>query len=199
MDLTPNMNIELRPIDQIRPYENNPRLNDAAVDAVVASLKEFGWRQPIVVDGDGVIVVGHIRYKVAQKMGLSEVSVHVAADLTAAQAKAYRIADNQTAAIAAWDDALLPLELKGLEEMDLDLSVLGFDPQELTRILTGDGKAGLKDPDDVPPLPETAVTQPGDLYLLGDHRLLCGDSTKAEDVAKLLDGTVPFMMVTDPP
>ena len=105
MDLTPNMNIELRPIGQIRPYENNPRLNDAAVDAVVASLKEFGWRQPIVVDGDGVIVVGHTRYKAAQKMGLTEVPVHVAADLTAAQAKAYRIADNQTATIADWGKA----------------------------------------------------------------------------------------------
>src|SRR3954452_8384073 len=104
------MQIELRPIEQIRPYDNNPRLNEAAVDAVVASIREFGWRQPIVVDGDGVIVVGHTRYKAAQKMGLTEVPLHVAADLTPAQARAYRIADNATAAIAAWDYNLLPLE-----------------------------------------------------------------------------------------
>ena len=193
------MEIEFRHIDQIRPYGNNPRLNDAAVDAVVASLREFGWRQPIVVDGEGIIVVGHTRYKAAQKMGLSEVPVHVAADLTAAQAKAYRIADNQTATIAAWDYALLPVELKGLEEMEFDLSALGFDPQELSRIMGGEGKPGLTDPDDVPPLPDTAVTQPGDVYVLGEHRLLCGDSTKAHDVARLLEGAVPFLMVTDPP
>src|SRR4051812_21815964 len=137
------MQVELRPITSIRPYENNPRLNDAAVDAVVASLKEFGWRQPIVVDGEGVIVVGHTRYKAAQKLGWQEVPVHVAADLSPAQAKAYRIADNQTASIAAWDYQLLPVELSGLEEMQFDLSLLGFDAAELSRIMAGDGKPGL--------------------------------------------------------
>src|SRR3954451_9868263 len=141
------MQIELRPIEQIRPYENTPRLNDAAVDAVAASIREFGFRQPIVVDGEGVIVVGHTRYKAALKMGLTEVPVHVAADRTRAQAKAYRIADNATAAIAAWDYSLLPMELTGLQEMSFDLGTLGFDPEELARIMSGDVNAGQTDPD----------------------------------------------------
>src|SRR5438477_11380212 len=101
------MQIELRPLDQIIPYENNPRINDPAVDAVAKSLREFGFRQPIVVDKDGVIVVGHTRWKAAKKLGLAQVPVHVAAELSPAQAKAYRIADNQTATIAAWDFELL--------------------------------------------------------------------------------------------
>src|SRR3954451_14795484 len=104
------MQIELRPIEQIRPYENTPRLNDGAVDAVVASIREFGWRQPIVVDGEGVIVVGHTRHKAALKMGLSEVPVHVATELSPAQVRAYRIADNQSAQIADWNFDLLGLE-----------------------------------------------------------------------------------------
>jgi site-specific DNA-methyltransferase (adenine-specific) len=105
------MNIEMRSIDSIRPYENNPRQNDAGVDAVAASLREFGWRQPIVVDEEGVIIVGHTRYKAALKLGWVEVPVHVAVGLTSAQARAYRIADNQTATLSTWDDDKLPLEL----------------------------------------------------------------------------------------
>jgi site-specific DNA-methyltransferase (adenine-specific) len=105
------MHVELRPIASIRPYDNNPRLNDAAVDAVAASIKEFGFRQPIVVDEDGVIIVGHTRYKAALKLGMTEVPVHVAVGLSPAQAKAYRIADNQTATIATWDDDKLYQEL----------------------------------------------------------------------------------------
>lgn len=193
------MHIKLKPIDSIRPYAQNPRLNDAAVDAVAASLKEFGWRQPVVVDKDMVIVVGHTRYKAARKLGWTEVPVHVAADLTPAQARAYRIADNQTATIAEWDTALLPLELEGLKEADFDLGVLGFDPQELDRILAGPERDGLTDPDEVPPVPENPVTRPGDLWVLSEHRLLCGDSTNAKDVKRLFDGAVPFLMVTDPP
>src|SRR5205809_639727 len=111
------MQIELRPIESIKPYENNPRMNDDAVDAVAKSLKEFGFRQPIVVDAEGVIVVGHTRWRAAQKLGLKHAPVHVARDLTPAQARAYRVADNQTASIAEWDKDLLPLELAGLEAM----------------------------------------------------------------------------------
>jgi len=193
------MNVEMRPIGQVRPYEYNPRLNAAAVDAVAASIREFGWRQPIVVDGDGVIVVGHTRYLAADKMGLSEVPVHVAADLTAAQARAYRIADNATAAIAQWDYALLPAELTGLKEMDFDLSLLGFDAEELNRILSGDVNGGNTDPDAVPEPPDKAITQPGDLWLLGNHKLLCGDSANADDVDRLLDGQPIHLVNTDPP
>lgn len=193
------MQIDLRPIDSIKPYPGNPRVNDSAVDAVAASLKEFGFRQPIVVDADGVIVVGHTRWKAAKRLGLAMVPVHVAVDLTPAQAKAYRIADNATGEIAEWDKLLLPIELSALQQMDVDLGLLGFDPDELDRILAGDGKDGLTDPDDVPPVPVIPVTQAGDLWTLGDHRVLCGDATMKADVSRLLNGAVPFLMVTDPP
>jgi ParB-like chromosome segregation protein Spo0J len=129
------MQIELRPIDQITPYPGNPRQNDDAVDAVAASLREFGWRQPIVVDGEGVIIVGHTRFKAAQKLGLTQVPVHVATDLSPAQAKAYRIADNQTASIAEWDYQLLPIEITDLKSMDFDIGLLGFDDDELLRLM----------------------------------------------------------------
>src|SRR5713226_2459975 len=129
------MLVEMRPIASIRPYENNPRLNDAAVDAVAASIKAFGWRQPIVVDENGVIIVGHTRYKAALKLGLAEVPVHVAVGLSPAQAKAYRLADNQTATLSQWDDDKLPLELAELQGMDFDLNLTGFSADELLRLL----------------------------------------------------------------
>jgi ParB-like chromosome segregation protein Spo0J len=193
------MQIELKPLDQIKPYEHNPRLNDEAVDAVAGSLKEFGFRQPIVVNEAGVIIVGHTRYKAALEVGLAKVPVHVAKDLSEAQIKAYRIADNQTASIAEWDYELLPIELSALKEMDFDIGMLGFDPQELSRILSGDVEQGLTDPDEIPAPPDEAITQPGDLWVLGNHRLLCGDSAKTEDLDRLLDGQVIHLVNTDPP
>ncbi|MCC7409532.1 MAG: ParB N-terminal domain-containing protein [Phycisphaeraceae bacterium] len=195
------MLIELRPIDQIKPYEQNPRVNDQAVDAVAASLREFGFRQPIVVDDHGVIVVGHTRWKAARKLGMAEVPVHVAADLSPEKARAYRIADNQTANLATWDAALLPLELTGLRELGVDLNLLGFQADELNRLLcTADAlEQGLTDPDDVPVPPDEATTQPGDLWVLGHHRLLCGDSSLAGDVDRLLDGASIHLVNTDPP
>jgi DNA modification methylase len=193
------MHVEMRPIDSIRPYENNPRLNDAAVDAVAASIKAFGFRQPCVVDEDGVIIVGHTRYKAARKLGLKEVPVHVAVGLTPAQAKAYRIADNQTAQLSGWDDDKLPLELAGLQEMDFDLNLTGFGADELLRLLGSESNNGLTDPNAVPEPPDEAITQPGDLWILGNHRLLCADSSKAEDVDRLLDGAAIHLVNTDPP
>jgi DNA modification methylase len=193
------MQIETRPIDSIKPYPGNPRQNDEAVDAVVASLREFGFRQPIVVDPDGVIIVGHTRFKAALKLGLKQVPVHVATDLTPAQVKAYRIADNATNEIAQWDYQLLPIELSSLQEMSFDLGLLGFDPEKLKELMSGDVTDGLTDPDDVPLPPDAAVTQPGDLWILGNHRLLCGDSSKAEDVDRLLDGAPIHLVNTDPP
>ena len=193
------MQIELRPLDQIKPYPGNPRQNDEAVDAVAASLKEFGFRQPIVVDAEGVIIVGHTRYKAALKIGLKQVPVHVATDLTAAQVKAYRIADNATKQIAAWDYELLPIELSALQEMNFELGLLGFDQEELQRIMSGDVQEGLTDPNDVPAPPDEAITQPGDLWILGNHRLLCGDSSKPDDVDRLLDGLPIHLVNTDPP
>jgi DNA modification methylase len=193
------MNIEMRPIGSIRPYENNPRLNDAAIDAVAASIKEFGFRQPIVVDEDGVIVVGHTRYKAAIKLNMGEVPVHVAVGLTPAQAKAYRLADNATATIATWDNDRLPLELAGLQEMGYDLNLTGFSADELLRLLDSESNAGQADADDVPEPPDEAITQPGELWILGKHRLLCGDSSKPEDVDRLLGGASIHLANTDPP
>jgi DNA modification methylase len=193
------MKIELRPLDRITPYPGNPRQNDGAVDALVSSLKEFGFRQPIVVDGDGVIIVGHTRFKAAQKLGLAKVPVHVATDLTPAQVKAYRIADNATAEIADWNYELLPIELSSLQEMNFDIGMLGFEDEELQRIMSGDVQQGLTDPDEIPAPPDEAITQPGDLWILGNHRLLCGDSSKPEEVDRLLDGAVIHLVNTDPP
>ena len=193
------MHIELRPIDSIRPYQNNPRLNDSAVEAVARSLQAFGWRQPLVIDTDGVIVVGHTRYKAALKLGLTEVPVHVAKDLTPEQAKAYRIADNQTAQIADWDMKLLPIELTELKGLDIDLSLLGFSPAQLDEFMAPPANVGLVDPDEVPEVPVQPISQPGDLWLLGPHRLLCGDSTSPTDVARLMTGQKAALCCTDPP
>jgi len=193
------MQIELRDIDGVRPYEGNPRINDQAVDAVAASLREFGFRQPIVVDEDGVIIVGHTRWKAAKKLGLAKVPVHVARDLSAEQVKAYRIADNQTASIAEWDYELLPIELKDLQAADFNLDLLGFDAEALAKMLDGGVQDGMTDPDDVPAPPDEAITRPGDLWILGGHRLLCGDSSRSEDVDRLLDGAAVQLVNTDPP
>ena len=193
------MKIELRKIAEIKPYPNNPRVNDDAVDAVAASLREFGFRQPIVVDTEGVIICGHTRFKAAQKLGLEQVPVHVAKDLSPEQIKAYRIADNQTASLADWNYDLLPIELGELQAANYDIGLLGFDQDELAKILGGDLNEGLTDPDDVPLPPDEAVTQPGDLWILGDHRLLCGDSSSPADLDRLLDGAVIHLVNTDPP
>ena len=193
------MLVELRAIDSVKPYDRNPRLNDSAVEAVARSLKQFGFRQPIVVDKDGVIVVGHTRWKAAKKLGLSRVPVHVAADLTAAQAKAYRIADNQTATIAEWDLDLLPVELTELKGLDVDLLDLGFSQAQLDEFMAGAPNQGQADPDEVPEPPAEPVTTFGNIWQLGVHRLMCGDSTNPEDVARLMDGKKAALCSTDPP
>lgn len=195
------MKITLTPIDDVKPYDRNPRLNDPAVEAVARSLKAFGFKQPIVVDTNHVIVVGHTRWKAAKLMGLDKVPVHVATDLTPEQIKAYRIADNQTATLAEWDYDLLPLELADLQSMNYELGLLGFAEDELNRLLaSGDATSeGLTDEDDVPDPPDDPITQPGDLWVLGKHRLLCGDSSKPADLDRLLDGAVIHLVNTDPP
>src|SRR5713226_8809937 len=130
-----DLHVEQRPITSIRPYENNPRINDAAVDVVAASIKAYGFRQPIVVDEEGVIIVGHTRYKAALKLGLKKIPVHVAKGLSPAQAKAYRLADNQTATLCVWDADKLPIELMALQEMDFNLDLTGFSSEDLLRLL----------------------------------------------------------------
>ncbi len=193
------MKIEMRPIAEVKPYEQNPRLNDDAVEAVAESIRRFGFRQPIVVDGDGVIVCGHTRWKAAQKLGLEKVPVHVARDLTPEQVRAYRIADNKTAELAEWNMELLPIELAELQDAGVDWSLLGFDQDELAQLLDPGVKEGLTDPDAVPEPPDDPITKRGDLWVLGDHRLLCGDSASAEDVDRLLDGERIHLVNTDPP
>lgn len=193
------MQIEDRDITTIRPYENNPRLNDDAVDAVAASIREFGFRQPIVVDESDVIIVGHTRYKAALKLDMKTVPIHVAKGLTPAQAKAYRIADNQTANIAHWDNDKLPIELAALQGMNFDLSLTGFSGDELLRLLGNEATDGLTDPDSIPEPPDDPITQPGDLWILGKHRLLCGDSSNPEHVDRLLAGAAIHLVNTDPP
>mgnify|MGYP005822060845 CR=1 FL=1 len=186
-------------IGAVVPYARNPRRNDAAISKVAASLQEFGWRQPIVVDAEMVVVAGHTRLEAARSLGMGEVPIHVATGLTPEQIKAYRLADNRVGQEAEWDQELLRLELGELESMDFALDLTGFDSDELLELMADPFEEGQTDPDEVPDLPEEPVTVAGDVWLLGNHRLVCGDSTNADDVAKCLNGVEPHLMVTDPP
>lgn len=188
--------LEWRAVEDVIPYARNPRLiPDSAIGKVAASIKEFGFKQPIVVDREGVIVVGHTRLAAAQRLGMESVPVLVASDLSPAQVKAYRLADNRTGQEATWDYELLGIELEDLAGLDVDLSLTGFDADELVL----KDEAGPIVEDEAPEPPDEPITQPGDLWLLGEHRVLCGDATKAEDVARLMGGATPALMVTDPP
>ena len=180
-------------VDSLIPYANNPRLNDNAVDAVAASIKEFGFKVPIVVDGENVIINGHTRLKAAHKLGLKQVPVIVADDLTPEQVKAFRLADNKTGELAQWDMAKLGIELEGIDE--IDMGEFGFDI-EIDDI---EEYAEVKEDE----APEVKDGEPkaklGDIYQLGRHRLMCGDSTKAEDIDRLMDGARADMVLSDPP
>jgi DNA modification methylase len=193
------MRVELWNITEIRPYGNNPRRNDHAVDAVARSIAEFGFRQPIVVDEKGVIVVGDTRFKAAVRLRLKKVPVHVAKGMTPAQVKAYRLADNKTAELADWDHDRLVQELADLQKLHFDADLLGFSADELQALVDTDISPGLVDPDAVPQPPDRPVTQTGDLWVLGDHRLLCGDAAKSEDVDQLIAGAAIHLVNTDPP
>ena len=193
------LNIEWWPTDRPVPYALNARLcPESAISKAAASITEYGFRQPIVVDAGGVIVAGHTRLLAAKQLGLEQVPVLVAADLSPAQVKAYRLADNRTNEETSWDLELLPLELEGLIELEYDLELLGFDEDELTRIMARPNE-GLTDPDLVPEPPLEPITKSGDLWQLGRYRLLCGDATKAGDVRRLMDGKRATLMATDPP
>ena len=178
------MEITLTAIERITPYARNARkIPQQAIDKVAASIQEFGWRQPVVVDGEGVIVCGHTRWLAAQKLGMRQVPVHTASNLTPAQIKAYRLMDNRSHQETDWDFELLTTELLELRDLDLDLDLTGFDAREIDSLLFGaedDERADL-----APALPEHPVTLPGDLWICGAHRVLCGDATCAEDVARL--------------
>ena len=183
------------PIGKVLPFENNPRINKAAVSAVAKSIAEFGFRQPIVVDEKCVVIIGHTRLKAAQELGMKTVPVHVAS-LPKEKVRALRIADNKLHELAEWDFDMLKTELQALQVESYNLDVLGFGEDELKRILE-DGNA--PEPEEIPEAPEVPKTKAGWIYELGDHRLICGDSSKAEDVARLLDGAVPDLLLTDPP
>src|SRR3984885_3664292 len=183
------------PISRPIPYARNSRkIPERAIDKVAASIQEFGWRQSIVVDKDGVGICGHTRLLAAKKLGLQEVPVHIADNLTPAQVKAYRLMDNRSHEDTDWDLDLLGPELEDLAGLDFDLNLTGFDQHEIDKFLT--------DPDDedranaAPPVPEDPVTKPGDLWLCGNHRVLCGDSTSPDAVARLLGNRKPRLMAT---
>ncbi len=178
------MEIKRVKLSEIRPYEKNPRRNDSAVDAVAASIKEFGWQQPIVVDKDGVIIAGHTRYKAAKKLKCKEVPVVYADNLTEEQVKAYRLADNKTSELAEWDVDLLSEELLDLQ--DFDMGQFGFDD---FNTYTQEIEEAHEDEYEVS-LPEEPKAKIGDIYQLGRHRLMCGDSTNPECVSKLCEGGV---------
>jgi DNA modification methylase len=170
---------------------------------VTASIKEFGWRSPLVVDENNVIICGHTRYKAALKLGLEKVPVHVARDLTPEQVKAYRIAENKSGEMAEWDFDKLKIELGDLSGEDFDLSLLAFDTEELEMLLNGDNNAvvteGLTDPEQIPEVAEQPASKAGELYRLGEHLLLCGDARSTEDLELLLGGKMVDLLLEDPP
>ncbi len=186
-------------VEALIPYAKNSRTHDdAQVAQIAASIKEFGWTNPILVDGDKGIIAGHGRLMAARKLGLTKVPVIELKDMTEAQKKAYVIADNKLAMNAGWDMDFLKLELQDLEDADFDLSLTGFDDKELDQLLAPPIEEGLTDEDAVPEVPEEPKTKLGDIYILGNHRLMCGDSCNIESVEKLTDGLVDIL-VTDPP
>jgi len=186
-------------VEALIPYAKNSRTHDdAQVAQIAASIKEFGWTNPILVDGDKGIIAGHGRLMAARKLGLTKVPVIELKDMTEAQKKAYVIADNKLAMNAGWDMDFLKLELQDLEDADFDLSLTGFDDKELDALLAPPIEEGLTDEDAVPQVPDEPKTKLGDIYILGNHRLMCGDSCNIESVEKLTDGLVDIL-VTDPP
>jgi DNA modification methylase len=193
------MKIEIADINSIQPYINNPRkLKNSAIDKVAMSIKEYGFRQPIVVDANRIIVVGHTRYRASKKLGLKEVPITIAENLTQEQINAYRIADNRTNEEAEWDLELLKTEIKELELADFNLDLTGFDEDQLNNMLFEE-KQGLTDEDEVPEAPEEPISKLGDIWKLGNHRLMCGDCTDTELVEKLMNNQKADMIFTDPP
>jgi DNA modification methylase len=203
--MQPDLRVETMPVAALAPYAANARLHPTEqVAQLAASIAEFGFNVPVLVDDAGVLIAGHGRVLAAKALGLQEIPAIRLGHLTEAQVRAYRLADNQLALNSTWDESLLAAELRALRTEEFDLGLIGFDGAMLDRLLVdaareAPGTAG-GDPDAPAPEPPVApVTRPGDLWLLGPHRLLCGDSTSASDVARLLDGARPHLMVTDPP
>jgi DNA modification methylase len=194
------MKIEMLPVDQVREYERNPRLcNDSAVDGVARSIKEFGFKVPVIVDRDGVLVAGHTRLRAARQLELKEVPAIRASDLSEEQVRAFRIADNKVHELTDWNFELLIPELRELQLANYNVEVLGFNDQEFAELMAPSANEGLCDPDLIPEPPDKATTKPGDIWQLGEHRLMCGDSAKRDDVDRLLDGAEIHLVNSDPP
>ena len=192
--------LEVIQIDALIPYARNSRTHsDAQVAQIASSIKEFGFTNPVLIDGGGGIIAGHGRVLAARKLGMSEVPCIRLEHLTDAQKRAYVIADNRLALNSGWDTEMLKVEFADLQELGFDLELTGFDLDEIKELLAPVGTEGLTDPDDAPPLPETPRTVPGDIWVMGKHRLLCGDSTSMDDLAKLCEGQLVDMWLTDPP
>lgn len=197
------MKIKMTPVAQLVPYAGNARTHsDQQVAQIAASIAEFGFTNPVLTGGDHVIIAGHGRLLAAQKLGVDTVPVIVLDHLSDAQRRALVIADNKLAENAGWDEALLRTELAALDDMDFDLDLMGFSDEEIDGLLGDPEDPALGETegeDDVPDMPEDPISRPGDLWILGKHRLLCGDATVATDVERVLNGTQPLLMVTDPP
>ncbi|HEV7255899.1 MAG TPA: DNA methyltransferase [Mesorhizobium sp.] len=196
---SPPLQVSYRPLSELIPYARNARTHsDGQVAQIAASMREYGWTNPVLVDGESGIIAGHGRVLAARKLGLDQVPVIELGHLSPAQKRAYVLADNKLALNAGWDEELLGVELADLQELGFDLALTGFGADEITA-LTSRGSPGLTDPDEVPPTPAEPVSRPGDLWVLGKHRLICGDSTDQSTVERLLGGVKPHLMVTDPP
>ena len=187
-------------IDSLIPYAMNSRTHsDKQVDQIAASIKEFGFLNPIIVDGENGIIAGHGRVMAAKKLGMVELPVVEAKHLTEAQKKAYVIADNRLALNAGWDTDVLGAELSELQGLEFDIDLLGFDADELAKLLEPEQVEGLTDEDDVPDVPDEPITKPGDVWVMGNHRLMCGDSTSVDSIEKLMVGGNIDILFTDPP
>lgn len=191
--------VERRKVADLMPYARNARTHSPEqVSEIAASIREWGWTMPVLVDEAGQIIAGHGRVMAAQELGIDDIPTMTARGWTEAQRRAYVIADNKLAMNAGWDDAVLGGEFEALKLADFDLSLTGFSGDELADVMA-DRTPGQVEPDEVPPLPELPVSARGDTWRLGDHRLRCGDATSGDDVAALLAGAAPHLMVTDPP
>lgn len=192
--------IEKISVNDLVPYEKNSRTHTPAqISQIAKSIKEFGFTNPILIDEKNGVIAGHARLLASQKIGLESVPCIRLSNMSKAQKKSYIIADNKLALNAGWDEDALKIEITALKEEDFDLSLTGFDPGEIEQILIGNGKEGLTDPDSLPEVGEDSITKSGDLWILGNHRLLCGDSTNVEDVKRLMDGSLADIVFTDPP
>ena len=198
--ISSSQSIEQWPIERLVEYPRNPRKNDAVVDRMCGSIREFGFKIPCLVRSDGEVVDGHLRLKAARKLGITEIPVILCDEWTPAQVKAFRLMVNRSVTWADWDEELLALELQEIQASDFDLSLTGFGDDELARLLAAqDASEGLTDEDSIPELPETPVCEAGDLWILGDHRLLVADATRGDSVVRLMAGDAADLVFTDPP